>query len=59
MRIRVTVNATTLIAKAIDSAAARDFVSLLPLSLTMLDLFRREKFAHLPRAIFSERQTHA
>jgi hypothetical protein len=34
-------------------------VSLLPLTLTMNDLFGREKFAHLPRAI-SERgkRTH-
>jgi hypothetical protein len=34
-----------------DSEAARDFASLLPLTLSMNDLFRREKFATLPRAI--------
>jgi hypothetical protein len=42
-----------------DSDAARDFASLLPLTFAMNDLFRREKFATLPRAI-SERgkRTH-
>jgi hypothetical protein len=34
-----------------DNETTRDFVSLLPLTLTMNDLFKREKFAHLPRAI--------
>src|SRR5439155_54112 len=33
---------------------------LLPLTLTMNDLFRREKFAHLPRAISEEgKRTHS
>jgi hypothetical protein len=41
----------TMTATLIDSETTRDFVSLLPLTLTMYDLFRREKFAHLPRAI--------
>lgn len=34
-----------------DSKSARDFFSLLPLDLTMNDLFKREKAASLPRAI--------
>jgi len=38
----------------IGSKTAQDFVSLLPLTLTMNDLFGREKFAHLPRAISTE-----
>ena len=38
-------------ATLIDNETTQDFVSLLPLRLTMNDLFRREKFAHLPRAI--------
>ena len=38
-------------ATLIDSETTRDFVSLLPLKLTMNDLFGREKFGHLPRAI--------
>jgi hypothetical protein len=35
----------------IDSETTRDYISLLPLRLTMNDLFRREKFAPLPRVI--------
>ena len=37
-----------------DSETARDFISLLPLTLTMNDLFGREKFGRLPRAISTE-----
>ena len=51
MRIRLKVGAKTLTATLTHSETARDFVSLLPLGLTMKDLFGREKFAHLPRAI--------
>jgi hypothetical protein len=60
MKIRLTVKDTALTATLIDSETTRDFVSLLPLTLTMNDLFRREKFAHLPRAISEGgRRTHA
>src|SRR5207247_1852134 len=41
-------------ATLMDSETARDFVSLLPLTLTMNDLFGREKSGDLPRRI-SER----
>ena len=41
-------------ARLIDNPTTRDFVSLLPLTLTMNDLFGREKFARLPRAISEE-----
>jgi hypothetical protein len=34
-----------------DNETTRDFVSLLPLTLAMNDLFGREKYGHLPRAI--------
>ena len=51
MKIRLTLNGTALTATLIDSETTRDFVSLLPLTLTMSDLFGREKFGHLPRAI--------
>ncbi|MBV8129573.1 MAG: hypothetical protein JO114_18145 [Planctomycetaceae bacterium] len=51
MKIRLTVEVTALTATLIDSETTRDFVSLLPLPLPLNDLFRREKFAHLPRAI--------
>src|SRR5438445_8364104 len=51
MKIRLKVKNTIITATLIDSETTRDFVSLLPLTLTMNDLFSREKFAHLPRAI--------
>jgi hypothetical protein len=51
VKIRLTTGATTLNATLADNETARDFASLLPLTLTMNDLFRREKYAHLPRAI--------
>jgi hypothetical protein len=50
-KIRLKVGEKVLSATLIDSETTRDLVSLLPLTLTMNDLFRREKFAHLPRAI--------
>ncbi|PKU24124.1 hypothetical protein CWS72_13140 [Telmatospirillum siberiense] len=51
MRIRLKIESNVITATLVDSETARDFVSLLPLTLTMEDLFGREKFAHLPRAI--------
>jgi hypothetical protein len=51
MKISLKVKDKVLSGTLIDSETTRDFVSLLPLTLTMNDLFRREKFAHLPRAI--------
>jgi hypothetical protein len=58
-RVRITIGGKSIEATLADSEAARDFASLLPITLPMNDLFRREKFAHLPRAI-SERgkRTH-
>jgi hypothetical protein len=50
MEIRLRVGDKEITATLIDSETTRDFISLLPLTLTMNDL-RREKFAHLPRAI--------
>ena len=51
MKMRLTVNDKAITATLIDSETTRDFVSLLPLTLKMNDLFGREKFGHLPRAI--------
>src|SRR5438876_9267464 len=52
MKIRLTPdNGKAITATLIDSETTRDFVSLLPLTLMMNDLFGREKFGHLPRAI--------
>src|SRR5205809_5246448 len=60
VKIRLTLdNGKTITATLIDSETTRDFVSLLPLTLTMNDLFGREKFGHLPRAISEEgKRTH-
>src|SRR6267142_6042861 len=51
MKIRLKIADKEITATLIDSVTTRDFVSLLPLKLTMNDLFGREKFGHLPRAI--------
>jgi hypothetical protein len=51
MKIRLKAKGTDMIATLIDSGTTRDFVSLLPLTLTMSDLFSREKYGHLPRPI--------
>lgn len=60
MKLRLTANGRTFTARLIDSVTTRDFVSLLPLTLTMSDLFNREKFGQLPRAISQEgKHTHA
>jgi hypothetical protein len=58
-RLRIAIGNRSIQAMLADSDAARDFASLLPLTFAMNDLFRREKFATLPRAI-SERgkRTH-
>lgn len=51
MKIRLKVNDKILSATMIDSKTTREFISLLPLTLNMNDLFHREKYAHLPKAI--------
>ena len=51
MKIKLTIKDRVLTATLQDNKTAQDFVSLLPLTLTMNDLFGREKFGHLPRAI--------
>jgi len=59
MKIRLRIDNKVLTATLGDNKTARDFVSLLPLTLTMNDLFGREKFGHLPRAISEEgKRTH-
>lgn len=54
MKINIKVGDKIITATLIDNPTTRDFISLLPLTLTMNDLFEREKFAHLPRAISEE-----
>lgn len=49
--IRIRVGTRVLRATLVDSRTTRDFVSLLPLSLRMSDLFGRERAARLPPAL--------
>lgn len=51
MKIRLKIRDRVITATLVDSETARDFKSILPLTLTMNDLFRREKYGHLPRAL--------
>ncbi|MDM0090155.1 MULTISPECIES: cyclophilin-like fold protein [unclassified Variovorax] len=49
MRIQLTLNHGTVISATLaDHRTAEDFVAMLPLTLTLHDLFRREKFGPLP-----------
>lgn len=54
MKINIKVADKVVTATLIDSPTTKDFISLLPLTLAMNDLFGREKFAHLPKAISLE-----
>jgi hypothetical protein len=51
MKIRISVADKVVIASVADNATARDFVSVLPLSVSMKDLFGREKYGDLPKAL--------
>jgi hypothetical protein len=53
MKIQLQLAGKTLTATLRDSKTTRDFASLLPLTLEMDDLFGREKYGRLPRAIAS------
>ena len=49
--IRLTIGEATAAARLYDTATARDFASLLPLTITLSDLGGREKAGALPRAL--------
>jgi hypothetical protein len=51
MKIRLDVDGTSLTATLDDSEAARDFASLLPLTLTLADYASTEKISDLPRKL--------
>ena len=51
MKIRIILGGRVINATLANNETAKDFASLLPLTLTLNDLFSREKFAKLPRAI--------
>jgi len=54
MKIRLTVGEQVATATLYDNATARDFASLLPLSLTMTDYARIERVADLPRKLSTQ-----
>ena len=51
MKIRIEIEDTSVTATLDDSEAARDFASLLPLTLTLEDYASTEKIATLPRKL--------
>jgi hypothetical protein len=51
MKININIGDKILTASLADNATARDFVSLLPLNVSMKDLFGREKYGDLPKAL--------
>ncbi|RJG04266.1 hypothetical protein D3878_06620 [Noviherbaspirillum sedimenti] len=54
LKIRLTVNGKTVIATLADNPTARDFHSLLPLTLTLDDYAATEKISYLPRKLFKD-----
>ena len=54
MKIRLKVGDTVLTATLIDSATTRDFMSLLPLTLTLKDYAGTEKISDLPKRLSTE-----
>ena len=54
MRLKITVGNTIVTASIIKSKTSDDFIKLLPLSLTMNDLFGREKYGALPKSISTD-----
>jgi len=54
MKIRLTVGAQTATATLYDNATAKDFASLLPLSLTMTDYDTIERVSNLPRKLSTQ-----
>src|SRR2546430_12516590 len=51
MKIKITIGGRILTARLADNATAQDFASILPLHVTMKDLFGREKYGDLPKAL--------
>jgi len=51
MKIRLTINGKAMTATLLDNATARDFLSLLPMTLTLEDYAATEKISYLPRKL--------
>jgi hypothetical protein len=54
MKIKITLEDTVLTATLVDSQTSQDFVSLLPLTLTLEDYAGTEKISDLPRRLSIE-----
>lgn len=54
MKIKITINHQTVTATMEDSPTARDFISLLPLTLTLDDYSKTEKISDLPKKLTKE-----
>lgn len=51
MKLNLNIGGKIVAATLADNATARDFVSVLPLSVSMNDLFGREKYGDLPKSL--------
>jgi hypothetical protein len=54
MKIRINIDGKAITATLVDNATSRDFVSLLPLTLTLKDYAATEKVSDLPRRLSTE-----
>jgi hypothetical protein len=57
MRVRFTVNDAEIVVRIADNPTSRDFVSMLPLTLTFRDFNAMEKIGDLPRRLNTEGST--
>ena len=51
MKIRLTINGKPMTATLVDSVTAREFLALLPMTLTLEDYAHTEKISYLPRKL--------
>lgn len=51
MKVRLTIDGKTITATLADNASSRDFIAMLPLTLTLEDYASTEKIAYLPRKL--------
>ena len=54
MKIRITLNGKAITATLSDNATSRDFVSMLPINLTLEDYGETEKIGYLPRKLSTD-----
>ena len=54
MKIRITIDGTLITATLENNVTARDFASLLPLTLTLKDYASTERISDLPRRLSTE-----